>query len=208
MLENAHQIPDIFKVALPFAIGIPLFFPLYWWGSNKKLNFDSYQFFLYTGATYLGFVIMEASFGYFHQQLTGWRIWEYRMLPNHHGYGTYMGPFMWPLYGIHIYWYAQVMQQRKIQAFKKPWVQGLSTAVEGPLFEFIGNGIILIAFGEYLFYYFPGDLWHLTTLLVMPHYAIAGIIFAFLINALTTAKKSWGLPVALYSLGLCFTFVG
>ena len=199
---------SIWKVILPFAIGIPLFFPLYWWGSKKQLKFNPYDFLLYTGATYMGFVLLEASFGLLHQIIFDQRLWEYRMLPNHHGYGSYLGILMWPLYGIHIYWFKQVIQIRWPKNRGNPWIMGLFTAVEGPLFELVGNGIILLAFGQYLFYYFPSELHHLTTVWVMPHYAIAGVIFGYFINAVNKAPRTWGLPISLYIMGLCVTALG
>lgn len=208
MFESLQSWPDILKVLIPFAVGIPLFFPVYWYASKKTLRFDAYEVLLYTGATYMGFVLLEASFGYIHEQLFGWRIWEYRMHPNHHDYGSYLGALMWPLYGIHVYWFKQVLAARAPSWVNQPLVMGSFTAIEGPLFEFVGNGIIVLIFGQYLFYYFPPDLFHLTTLWVMPHYALAGVIFAFIMKALAQAERSWGLPIALYAMGLSFTVMG
>lgn len=202
------NLPDIFKVALPFAVGIPLFFPLYWWGSKKQITFNLYDFLLYTGATYMGFVLLEASFGLIHEMIFGNRLWEYRMLPNHHDYGSYLGMLMWPLYGVHVYWFKQVMDVRAKKFYASPYTKGLFTAVEGPLFELVGNGIILLAFGQYLFYYFPPELNHLTTFWVMPHYGAAGVIFGFFINAVTKAPRTWGLPLSLYAMGFCVTALG
>ena len=193
-------------VLTPFALGIPLLYPVYCWGAKRRLPIFNYELLLCMATTYLVFVVLEASFGFIHYEILGWRIWEYRMLPNHRGYGTDLGPVMWSLYGIHVYWFRQVM--RNWVHFKNPWVKGGFTAVEGPVFEFVGNGIILLIYGQYLFYYFPSDLMHLTTFKVMPHYAIAGVIFGYFMNAMDKAPKSWGLPISLFIMGLCVTILG
>jgi len=197
---------SVLKVLTPFVIGIPLFYPLYCWAAKQRLPIFNYDMALYMTATYFAFVTLEASFGFIHFEIFGWRIWEYRMYPNHHGYGTDLGPIMWTLYGIHVYWFKQIMKGWK--PFKSPWTKGAFTSVEGPLFEFVGNGAILLIYGQYLFYYFPSDLYHLTTVQVMPHYAIAGVVFGYFLNAIDHAPKTWGLPISLFIMGLCVTILG
>lgn len=194
------------KVVTPIAILIPLFYPLYCWGAKRRIGFNFYEIALYMSATYLVMVILEAAIGALHADLFGWRLWEYHMNPNHDGYGTYIGFAMWPFYGLHIYWFKHVME--RWPAYQSPWIIGLFTAVEGPAFEFMGNGIIYLLYGEYLFYYFPPDLFHLTTVKVMPHYALAGVCLGYIINAINHTPKTWGLPASLYALGLGVTFLG
>ena len=70
------------------------------------------------------------------------------------------------------------------------------------------SSVFLAAFGQYLFYYFPPELGHLTTFWVMPHYGVAGVIFGFFINAVTKTPRTWGLPISLYAMGLCVTALG
>lgn len=209
MLNDLHpNLYSIFMVLTPFLIGIPLLYPVYRWGAKGHLKFNAYDFFLTTGATYFGFVLLEASFGLIFEKLFGWRMWEYRILPNHHHYGSYLGALMWPLYGVHVYWFKQVMDARAKRFYHSPLTKGAFTAVEGPLFEFVGNGVILLIFSQYLFYYFPSDLWHLTTVKVMPLYALAGWVFGYFFNAIISAPRTWGLPIAMYVMGACVTMLG
>ncbi|MGM0562853.1 MAG: hypothetical protein ACQES2_00850 [Pseudomonadota bacterium] len=198
---------NLLRVATPIAILVPLFYPLYCWGAGKRIKVEPYPVALYMSVTYLAMVILEAAIGFSHTEIFGWRLWEYRMNPNHHGYGTYLGAVMWPFYGLHIYWFKQVMDSRWPNK-RHPLIIGLFTSIEGPAFEFFGNGIILILYSQYLFYYFPPELNHLTTVHVMPHYFVAGVCLGYLVNAIEKAPRTWGLPISLYALGLGVTILG
>ncbi|MDZ7753371.1 MAG: hypothetical protein U5S82_17435 [Gammaproteobacteria bacterium] len=195
------------KVALVTAIAIPILYLLHSRLAGRWLAIEAYPLLLYMSGAFLVMAIMEASLGYMHTEALGWRLWEYRILPNHHGYGTDLGPITWPWYGFHLYLLDQVLSARRLHA-QGPVVRGGMTGVDGPLLEILGNGLFLLIFGQYVFYYFPGDLGHLTSLLVIPHYALAGMVLYFIIHALRDAPRSWSLPPALYFTGVCFVVVG
>lgn len=198
------QVPQILMVT---AIAIPALYAIYCLLAGRILRIDPYTLLLNMAGAFLVMSIMEASLGYLHTEVFGWRLWEYHQLPNHRGYGTDLGPITWPWYGFHFYMFSQVLQYRRLEP-RNNVLKGSVTGLDGPLLEIIGNGLFLLIFGQYVFYYFPGDLGHLTSLAVMPHYALAGVILVIVMESLKQAERNWGLPLALYFSGVCFIVVG
>lgn len=195
---------QIFAVIL---IAIPLMYGSYCLLARRLLDVDWYLLLLNMASAFLIMSIMEAGLGFLHTEIFGWRLWEYHIYPNHRDYGTDLGFITWPWYGFHFYFFNRALEIRHMAAhgvFKK----GSITGIDGPLLEILGNGLYLVMFGSYVFYYFPGDLWHLTSVKVMPYYAIAGIVLAIVMHALERAPRSWALPVALYFTGACYIVIG
>lgn len=195
------------QVALVTAIAIPFLYGLHSLLAGRRLRLEPYRVVLYMSGAFLVMAIMEAALGHLHTELLGWRLWEYRILPNHRAYGSDLGPITWPWYGFHVYLLEQVLHARRLQVGAPHWRGGM-TGVDGPLLEILGNGLFLLFFGQYVFYYFPGELGHLTSVLVIPHYALAGMVLFFVLRALAQAERSWWLPAALYFTGTCFVVVG
>lgn len=199
----------ISQVLAVTAIAIPFLYLLYCLLAGRWLRIDPYSLLLNMAGAFLVMSIMEASFGFMHAEFFGWRLWEYRIFPNHHGYGTDLGPMTWPWYGFHFYLFNEALHRRRLVLHQRgALIKGSITGLDGPLLEIIGNGLFLLLFGQYVFYYFPGELGHLTSVLVMPYYAAAGIVLVLVMRALGQAERSWGLPAALYFIGICFVVVG
>jgi hypothetical protein len=196
-------------VLIVTAIAVPLLYGLYCLLAGRRLRIDPYLLLLNMSGAFLVMSIMEASFGYLHTQVFGWRLWEYQLLPNHRGYGSDLGPMTWPWYGFHFYLFNEALHHRQLVVVRRgAWLKGSITGIDGPLLEILGNGLFVLLFGQYVFYYFPGELGHLTSVLVMPYYAAAGIVLVLVMRALNQAERAWGLPAALYFIGVCFVVVG
>ncbi len=195
------------QVALVTAVAIPFLYGLHCLLAGRRLRLEPYGLALYMSASFLVMAIMEAALGHLHTQLFGWRLWEYHLLPNHRGYGSDLGPITWPWYGFHVYLLDQVLRARRLELGGPQW-RGALTGLDGPLLEILGNGLFLLFFGGYVFYYFPGELGHLTSVKVIPHYALAGMVLYLVLRALVQAERSWWLPAALYFTGVCFVVVG
>ncbi len=201
------MISALAKVLAVTAIAVPVLYLLHSMLAGRLIRPDPYLLLLHMSTAFLVMSILEAGLGFLHTELLGWRLWEYRLLPNHRGYGTYLGLITWPWYGFHLYLFEQALAGRGLRIENVCW-RGSLTGVDGPLLEILGNGLFLLMFGQYVFYYFPGDLGHVTSTAVMPHYALAGVVLAVVLRALVRAERSWLLPLAIYFIGACFVAVG
>jgi cytochrome c-type biogenesis protein CcmE len=54
----------------------------------------------------------------------------------------------------------------------------LIVAAEAVVLEMACNLAFLALTGEYLFFYLPGDLWHLSSLQIVPFYFLSGLAIA------------------------------
>jgi hypothetical protein len=190
------------------AIGVPILYLFHRFLARQPLKLNPYDIMLFMSGAFLIASIFEVALGSLHTQIFGWRMWEYRVLPNHGGYGSYLGPLFWPWYGFHLYLFHQVLQIRKRPLSKTTFLKGTCSGLDGPLLELLANGLFILFSGGFLFYYTPSDLGHLSSLSVMPHYVIGGVILAYVLKFLNNAKKNWALPAALFGTGLGFVFVG
>lgn len=187
---------------------MPLLYIVHRYFAGQALQLNPYDLILFMSGAFLVATIFEAVLGYAHTAFFGWRLWEYRVFPNHGGYGSFLGPLYWPWYGFHLYLFHQVLALRQQRLANTTFLKGSCSGIDGPLLELLGNGLFLIISGGYMFYYTPSDLGHLTSFGVMPHYVIGGVILAYTLKILAKAKKNWALPIALYSAGLGFVISG
>ena len=204
MTELAASLARVLAVT---ALAVPLIYVLHSLAAGRRIPLEPYALALHMSAAFLVMAVMVAGLGFLHGEVFGWRMWEYRVYPNHHEYGSYLGPLTWPWYGFHVYLLDRVLAARG-RALPRVWQHGLVTGVDGPLLEILGNGLFLLLFGSYFFYYFPPELGHLTSVLVMPYYAVAGMVLYVILRALREANPRWSLPLALYFTGLCFVVLG
>lgn len=104
---------------------------------------------------------------------TGSPLWEYRVLPVGHGDTSAYSFVAWSLYGFYFY----LLQQRHNNIGGKNDGQlALRVSVEGLALEFLMNLSSLACLHVLVFYYFPPDMGHLTTLLAAPFYFLAGLL--------------------------------
>lgn len=188
-------------------IAVPMLYLFYCLIAGQWLSINPYRLLLNMSAAFLIMSIMEASLGHFHTHIFGWRLWEYHLLPNHRAYGTFLGLITWPWYGFHFYLFNKALKKRNRQV-NNLFLHGCITGIDGPLLEILGNGLYLLVFGGYVFYYFPGEIGHLTSLYVIPYYAMAGIVLTIVMSALNQARIDYWLVAALYATASCFIMMG
>ena len=198
----------LFTILAATAVGIPALYLLHRLLARQPLKLNAYDILLFMSGSFLIASIFEVVLGNLHTQIFGWRMWEYRALPNHDGYGSYLGPLFWPWYGFHLYLFHQVLQIHNWQLSKTTFLKGTCCGLDGPLLELLANGLFILFSGGFLFYYTPSDLGHLSSLSVIPHYMIGGVILAYVLRLLNRTKKNWALPVTLFGAGLGFVFAG
>jgi hypothetical protein len=95
----------------------------------------------------------------------GHPFWLYTTLPVHNGYTSRYALFLWGIYGFAIYLLHDHSGVRKIKAVNSLPVLFMASAI---IFEVLVNLTFKIFFGKYVFYYFPSDLWHLSSVQVLP----------------------------------------
>lgn len=115
-------------------------------------------------------------------------LWEYRIFPAHDGDISYFFIYIWGLLGFYKY-----INDTALHSFepKKHLVPGLVMGAEAIVLEILYNGLFLLFFGNYIFYYFPENLSffsHLSCLQVIPFYFMVG----FCVNALINQQNKIG----------------
>jgi len=127
--------------------------------------------FLYISTLAMLGVYGETIFGNVYNYLLGHLLWQYTIFPIHHGYTSRFALVLWGMYGFHLYLMHDSLGKRNIKSAKH---LSLIFCVEAIIIEALVNLTYRATFGKYIFYYFPADLWHLTSIEVLPVYVVGG----------------------------------
>ncbi len=104
----------------------------------------------------------------------GHPLWEYRVLPIKNGYISLVGPILWGIFGMHLYF--QNMALKKFYSRLKIWQKSLIMGVDAMIIETLMNFLAIALLGDFFFFYFPPDLWHFTSFINLPLWTIGGLI--------------------------------
>ncbi len=113
----------------------------------------------------------ELLVGSLYQGLFGQMLWRYEVLPIHHGYTSLIAPIIWALGGLEFWLATQLLSGRKLGL---RWKYGL-LMVDTLFYEMLLNLSFLLVSGGLLFYYIPGDLWHVSSLQTLPFYLVLAV---------------------------------
>lgn len=119
-------------------------------------------------------VFGEVFVGSIYTILFGKPLWQYHVAPIHHNYTSLYAPVLWGTLGFYVGLLHDYLKERGI--VRVLYLAPLF-AIETLGLEIFANGSFHLFFGDYLFYYLPGDLWHLTSVQTLPFYLPAGIVF-------------------------------
>jgi hypothetical protein len=111
----------------------------------------------------------------------GQPLWRYNILPIHAGYTSTFAVVVWGLYGIHLYLLHGSLI-KKWQLTRRRYL-ALIISLEALLLEALLTLSAKWLLGDYIYYYLPGDLWHVTSVQNFPFYYICGLVI------LTTLRK-------------------
>jgi hypothetical protein len=100
-------------------------------------------------------------------------LWRYNILPIHHAYTSAFAVVTWGLYGLHVYLLHDTLKKKSIH---KTWHLALIISLEALVLEALLTISAKLLLGEYLYYYYPSDLWHVTSVQNAPFYFIFGIV--------------------------------
>lgn len=125
---------------------------------------------------YISSVVLLGVFGEvlidsLYDALFGVPLWEYRLLPLHNAYTSYYSLVIWSMYGFYLY----LLHDSLNNHVRSSRVLAIVISVEAILLEILLNVSHLLIFGQYVFYYFPNDLWHVTSIQAIPVYFLAGL---------------------------------
>lgn len=117
-----------------------------------------------------GEIFLDTAYNFF----VGHPLWYYNILPIQGGYTSSYAVVTWGLYGVHLYLLHDSLKARWSITRTRHLV--LIFSFEALLFEAILTLSARLVFGKFLYYYLPGDLWHVTTVQNFPFYFICGVV--------------------------------
>lgn len=125
----------------------------------------------------------EIFVGTMYQAVFGVPLWQYQFFPIHHGYTSLYAPVAWAVGGAALYVMREVLHLgKKANNLTQHSIGALEVLVS----EVALNASFFVLSGHLLFYYTPGDLWHLTSVQTLPFYFLMSIVVS---QAITRFKK-------------------
>lgn len=118
-------------------------------------------------------LIGEITFDTVYRTVFGAPLWEYHILPIHGAYTSIYSLFLWGMIGLHVYLLHGTLQKRGVTSIH---ALAFIFCLEAIVIEALVNSSFLALFGDYIYYYLPADLWHLTSLQTLPLYLFAGYV--------------------------------
>lgn len=103
-------------------------------------------------------------------------LWEYHLLPIHNAYTSYYSLCIWGMYGFYLYIFHDFLKGKRSKLSSKHLF--IIVGVEAILLEIAINTLYLAIYGDYIFYYLPSDLWHLTSVQAIPFYFLLGTVIS------------------------------
>lgn len=102
-----------------------------------------------------------------------YRLWYYQFLPVHHAYTSEYSPVIWGSLGLYLY-----LMHHKYEKWTRKELIILSVifSIETTVMECVANGISKLFLGKFVFYYNPGNLWHVSSLQSTLIYFFVGIL--------------------------------
>ncbi|MDB5195335.1 MAG: hypothetical protein JWO84_519 [Parcubacteria group bacterium] len=123
-------------------------------------------------------------------------LWNYHLFPAHGGDISYFFFFIWGGLGYYRYLNDTAIHHFSPKEYLRP---GLIMGAEAVVLELAYNGLFLLLFGSYVFYYLPANLGffsHLSCLQVIPFYFLVGVCTSKLI----TDREELGYQRGFYSI--------
>ncbi|MDH5572628.1 MAG: hypothetical protein OEY89_12755 [Gammaproteobacteria bacterium] len=180
---------------------------------NRKLarpvfTVDLYLALLYATTVFLLAITAEVIVNTIYHYFVGEKLWVYHVMPVYHQDVSLLAPLLWSAYGIHLYFVEQTYQYRLPRLMKHKNASALLHGLDAPLiFETSGNLIFLLIAGSYYAYYIPGDLFHLTSVRVIPLYMLCIFLGLVILRWLENQSRHWSIPAGIFSLGMGILYI-
>ena len=133
---------------------------------------------LKTALLYVTTVAMIGTFGELfwdalYDHAFGKPLWEYYIYPIHGAHTSTFAAVLWGFYGFHLYLLFDTLKKRWPRSLRYlPWI----FALEALMIEALVSLTFLAAFDRWIYFYLPGDLWHVSTIQNFPLYIMAGFV--------------------------------
>lgn len=127
---------------------------------------------------YVSFMAMigpigEVFVGTLYEAFVGQALWQYKIFPIHHAYTSLYAPVIWGISGVFLYWMNEIAA---VWDGKRKAQKAILQMVETITLETALNVSFLLLTGGLMFYYLPGDLWHVTSVQTLPFYFVLGLV--------------------------------
>lgn len=176
---------------------------------GAELTLDFYRLALTASSVVLLALIGESLINPLYTAWFGQKLWVYRIMPLHDGNVSLLGSMVWAAYGIHLYFTLQTLSCKLPRRLNNNAVFAIIIGFEAPfVLEILGNLLFLKLLGEYYAYYLPEDIWHLTSIQVVPVYIFCLFVGLRILNALEKLPRKPVLPPALFSAGVAYLMTG
>lgn len=142
-----------------------------------------------------GEIFLDAAYNY----AVGHPLWRYNILPIRDGYTSQYAIVTWGLYGFHLYLLHDSLAAK--WSIVRTKHLALIFSIEALFVEALLTISAKLTLGEYFYYYYPADLWHVSSFQNLPFYFICGLV---LFKTLKRFRKE---PLFFSLLSGFFTFV-
>jgi len=142
-----------------------------------------------------GEIFLDTVYSYF----IGNPLWRYNILPVHNAYTSIYAPIVWGIYGFHLYLLHDTFRQK--WSINGTLQLALILSFEALLLEAVLTISSKFLLGDLMYYYYPDDLWHVSSFQNIPFYFICGLI---IVKTLKRFRKD---PVFFSLLSASLTFV-
>lgn len=142
-----------------------------------------------------GEIFLDSIYNYF----VGHPLWRYNILPIHQAYTASYAAVIWGLYGFHLYLLHGSLHSKWAINRTKHLV--LIFSFEALVAEAVLTLSARVLLGEYVYYYLPSDLWHVSSVQNFPFYLICGLLI------LKTLRRFKADPVFFSGMSAALLFV-
>lgn len=154
-------------------------------------------------------IFCEATINPIYEYYFNEKLWHYRFWPLHDGNISALSVLVWTSYGVHLYFLNQTLDSWFSAGVTLNLFKAMIIGVEAPLlWEVLGNGYFLLVLNDYYAYYLPGDVFHLTSLRVIPVYIFCIYLGLLAYERLQIYANNTWLSMALFAFGLVFLGTG
>ncbi|HEY9198051.1 MAG TPA: hypothetical protein VIR60_01715 [Gammaproteobacteria bacterium] len=210
MLQTVFADLRVWGAAAAFAVILPgLSFLLNRRLLGGRLDTDIRQIVLLAALTFLTAILCEAGINMLYEAVFREKLWEYRLLPLHDRNVSALALLVWTAYGMHLYFMLQFLDHRIPAGPRQGFYKACIIGAEAPLlWEVAGNIYFLSVVNEFYAYYLPDDLFHFTSLRVVPLYMLC-IYFGLLVyGRLRDHAHDWRIAGVCFGGGVMFLAAG